>query len=316
MTIPTLHAPLKDSPTTFLTAGINDTETVLQVADASAFEAAGITRLTLGIDEDKTETVEVVEYSEDLYGALTNEIVVIRGADPLSWPSDTTISRVFTAEDLEEVHEFLEDHDHASGYGTQIPTEGLENQSVTGAKIANETITPVQILNRTRKIFLPATFPYVSISATLPDPDWPIATTPDFGIKLPHDQQTLVGTNGIIPVDYVSDGVLTPVVQTFLGGTPGLQAYFRYEVNIGGIGERVDAKTLTEYDYEGAVDVAPFSLSVYNFINMPSLALPSSGLESGDILSIYFRREGAHASDTFQAWLMLRGFILTYTANS
>ena len=62
MTIPTLHVPQKDSPQSTLATGVNDSVTTLVLADSSIFETAGVTRLTLGLDQSNTETVTVTNY--------------------------------------------------------------------------------------------------------------------------------------------------------------------------------------------------------------------------------------------------------------
>jgi len=152
-TKPTIHIPHKDSPETYLTAGIDDDDTVLTVADASIFDAAGITRLTLGLGTAVTETVTVVDI-------INNEISVTRGTPAYSWPIDTRIARVITAEDFLELKQYLlyleenlvtnaNSHNHDGGDGAQIPTGGLANLAVTADKIANTTITGGKMVNAT-----------------------------------------------------------------------------------------------------------------------------------------------------------------------
>lgn len=152
-TKPTIHIPHKDSPETYLTAGIDDDDTLLTVADGSIFDAAGITRLTLGLGTAVTETVTVV-------GIVNNAINVTRGTPAYSWPIDTRVARVITAEDFLELKQYLlyleenlvtnaNSHDHAGGDGAPIPTTGLGDLAVTNDKIANATIAGGKLVNGT-----------------------------------------------------------------------------------------------------------------------------------------------------------------------
>lgn len=146
MTIPTLHPPLKDSPGTVLTDSINSGDTILKVQSASDFQSAGITRLSLGIDGAYTETVTVNSYIS------STQINVTRGSPAYSWSTGTKVSRVLTAEDINDIHQYLGDlntrmvsngntHNHTLGAGSQIPTAGIENNSISSEKVIDSAIT-------------------------------------------------------------------------------------------------------------------------------------------------------------------------------
>ena len=150
MTIPTLHIPQKDSPQTTLAVEINDTVTTLTLADSSIFEADGVTRLTLGIDQTNTEVITVSSYDG------SNVITVIRGSPAYSWPIGTLIARVLNAEDIDDIHEYLthlngvltggalvtngDSHDHASGDGNQIPEGGILDGANTIKKLGTAAV--------------------------------------------------------------------------------------------------------------------------------------------------------------------------------
>lgn len=107
MTKPTLHIPQKDSPSTYLTAAADIGDSIITVADNSIFQLDPnnpITRLTLGFDTATTETVEVDGYGTE------NQITLLT---PLTynWGINTKIARVFTSNDLSEVHQYLEELD-------------------------------------------------------------------------------------------------------------------------------------------------------------------------------------------------------------
>lgn len=103
MTKPTLHIPQKDSPSTYLTAASDIGDSRITVADSSIFQIDPnnlITRLTFGFDTATTETVEV-----DNYGP-SNQITLL---SPLThaWGINTKVARIFTSNDLSEVHQYL-----------------------------------------------------------------------------------------------------------------------------------------------------------------------------------------------------------------
>lgn len=107
MTKPTLHIPQKDSPSTYLTEPSDIGDSKITVADSSIFQLDPnnpITRLTLGFDTATTETVEVKAYGAG------NQIELLT---PLTynWGDGTKIARVFTSNDLSEVHQYLEELD-------------------------------------------------------------------------------------------------------------------------------------------------------------------------------------------------------------
>ena len=150
MTIPTLHVPQKDSPQSTLATGVNDSVTTLALADSSIFEADGVTRLTLGLDQSNTETVTISSYDGN------NEITVVRGSPAYSWPSGTLVARVLNSDDIVEIQQYLEHlnglhsdgsvvtngntHDHSGGDGAQIPEGGISNGAITANKIGSGAV--------------------------------------------------------------------------------------------------------------------------------------------------------------------------------
>lgn len=149
-TKPTLHIPLKDSPVTTLLSSINTGDTILQLGDSSEFEAAGITRLTIGVNTDETETVTVESYESN------NEVVVTRSASPKSWLAGAQVTRLLNAVDISEIQQYLtyldenlvtngDSHDHSGGDGAQIPEGGIATGAVTETKIGTDAVTNSKI---------------------------------------------------------------------------------------------------------------------------------------------------------------------------
>lgn len=152
MTLPTLHVPLKDSPETSLTDSINTLDTILKVVSATAFQTAGITRLSIGIDAVETETVTVVQYLS------STQIEVTRGSGAKSWGIGAKVSRVLTAEDITDIHDYLTGlnsgmvtngnaHNHDGGDGAQIPTNGIADNSINNLKLIDNCISTDKIID-------------------------------------------------------------------------------------------------------------------------------------------------------------------------
>jgi len=102
-----MHAPQKDSPSTYLTQSISSTDITINVADASVLPAVVPFPIipfpvTLGYDTSLTETVMVTAISG-------NQLTVTRGDYPLDWPLETTVARTFNAEDWSDVIDNIED---------------------------------------------------------------------------------------------------------------------------------------------------------------------------------------------------------------
>ena len=229
----TLHIPQKDSPSTYLTAAIDEDDTTLMVADSSIFQNVDgendITRLTLGFDTATTETVTVVSYGAG------NTIVVERGTPSYSWGSGTTkIARVLTAQDITEIHSNITDHDHTSPDWTQIPTDGIEDHAITPVKldsnitnhdhtgpdwtqiptdgIEDYAITPAKLANRIRRITL----------STMTSGIIAMAGEYVHGARVKYSptEQLYANFHGFIPKDFVSNAVLVVMISNFIHLTP------------------------------------------------------------------------------------------------
>lgn len=159
MTKPILHIVQKDSPIAFLTAGINDSSTILILDNSRIFLDDNITRLTLGITSEITETIDIVSYDND------NQITVIRGTPAYNWPINTPVARVLTKQDITEIHSYLnyldseitgiitdelitngDGHNHITG-GSEIPTNGIQNEAITNSKLASNSVNGTKFLN-------------------------------------------------------------------------------------------------------------------------------------------------------------------------
>lgn len=291
----TLRKAQKDSPSTFLMTAINTTTTSITVANSDIFNISPpITRLTLGYDQDVTETVTVVSYG------ASGQITVVRGSPGMSWPQGTKVARVLTAEDINEIQQYL---------------DYVDGMPIDGTLIVDNSIPILKNILRTKKVFYSI---YSYIDPSNPNSVYysPWNTSASFGIMLEGNKaHGSIGSSGIIPSDYVNGGIVYPVLQTFLGMDTGHPAYFEYEVNVGQFigGGRIDSRTQNlEYRFEGPVNIPPTTVnSGYMFVDMPGITLPT--VYADDIITIDFLRDPLNSLDTYTLSLSLRGFILSYS---
>lgn len=225
MTVPTLHAPQKDSPETYLTASIIVADTVITVANSSIFQTAGITRLTLGSNTTTTETVTVTNYGID------NQITVIRGTPAYNWPTNTVVGRVFTNLDLSEIHQYLLDletdrvtngdsHNHDGGDGGQIPGGGIQGGAITLGHMAANSVGTDQYVNgsieavhmkamtsaQLKGIISDETGSGALVFGTAPTLSSPVLTTPALGTP---SSGVLTNCTGL-PTTGLLDSAVTP----------------------------------------------------------------------------------------------------------
>ena len=175
----TLHRAQKDSPSTYLTVGIDEDDTTLTVGNSDIFQhrpdAGDVTRLTLGFDTATTETVTVVSYG------ASNTIVVERGTPAYSWSFGTKIARVLTAQDINEIQDVL---------GNIVPrTRSFLVPAVAGGNIP--------------------TFEQVGYEST---------AYYFGGLNLSPDMPTAYGYFSV-PKDFVNNMTVTPIFTGMPGGT-------------------------------------------------------------------------------------------------
>ena len=267
----TLHKPQKDSPSTFLAESINQYTTTLAVVDSSIFQdqplVGNVTRLTLGFDTATTETVLVESYDQG------NEITLSsRGTPSYSWAAGTKIARVFTSYDLSEIHLALNDlnandvtngnlHDHQGGDGAQIPTEGIQNEAITAAKIAN----------RRRRVTLASmTNGYLALAGTFVH-----------GARLKYDptiEARYANFHGVVPKDFLSDGILYVLISNFINMT-AVDAL----INVGVTRFSVDSYLGGFMDLETTLNVPGVSIGDPHYI-IRTKAIPLANIAADDYI--------------------------------
>lgn len=269
----TLHKPQKDSPSTYLTVGIDGDDTTLTVADSDIFQhqpgIGDVTRLTLGFDTATTETVEVTEYGAD------NKIHIIRKPDGLpsySWASGTKVARVLTAQDILDIHSAIGDlnandvtggnaHDHSGGDGAQIPTGGIQDEAITAGKIAN----------RRRRVTL----------ASMTDGYLALAGTFVHGARLKYEptiEARHANFHGVVPKDFLSDGILYVLISNFIM-TTAVDAH----INVGVTRFSVDSYLGGFMDLETTLNVPGLTLGDPHYI-IRTKAIPLANIAADDYI--------------------------------
>lgn len=332
-TKPTLYIPQKDSPSTFLMADISDIDTSITVGDNSIFQGTeDIVRLTIGINEEVTETVTVVSYG------AAGQITIVRGTPSKAWTIGAKIARVLTAADISEVHEYLDalneevidiNEEVAAAATNAVGTSRLENSAVTAlklaanavetAKIANSAVTNDKILdgavnaakiaNRTRRITLSA-FGNGEITTG--------GTTTTFfvsGIRVrPADagqtNSTYVAFNGFIPKDFVSDAILYVMFANFL------QYNSQTTVAISALTTRFATDNALG---SGGIDVnvnlvVPSGTSADPYYRIRIAAIPLVGVQADDFVSGGAMVKGNYAYDNMD--VTFEGAYIEYLADS
>jgi len=265
----TLHKPQKDSPSTYLTVGIDGDDTTLTVADSNIFKnqpgIGDVTRLTLGFDTATTETVTVVSYETG------NAIKVERGTPSYSWASGTKIARVLTAQDILDIHLAINDlnandvtngnlHDHQGGDGAQIPTAGIQDGAITTDKIQN----------RRRRIHLSSMG------------NGPLATAGTFvhgpRIKYSPSDPKNASFNGVVPKDFLSDGILYVLISNFIS-TIAVDVH----INVGVTRFSVDSYLGGFMDLETTLNVPGVTFGDPHYI-IRTKAIPLENIASDDYI--------------------------------
>ena len=128
MVLKTMYPPQKDSPSVFLMGNISASDTLITVSNSAVLPQTVPFPLTLGVDKTVTETVLVTAIGTN------NQLTITRGTSPLSWVAGTIAGRVFTAQDLSDLQENVENiADEVDTYQEQLNAhetaiEGLETK--------------------------------------------------------------------------------------------------------------------------------------------------------------------------------------------
>lgn len=294
----TLHKPQKDSPSTFLTESINQSATTLAVVDSAIFQdqplVGNVTRLTLGFDTATTETVTVVSYGS------SNRITVQRGAPSYSWPVGTKIARVLTAQDILDIHIAINDldakdvtngnlHNHQSGDGGQIPTAGIQDGAITADKIQN----------RRRRVHLSST------GNGLPASSGTFITGQRIKYS-PTEDAKQASFNGIVPKDFLSDGILYVLISNFIHMT-AVDAY----INVGVTRFSIDSNVAGFMDLETTLNIPGFASWDPNY-TIRTKAIPLENIAPDDYITGGVRL----GSEAGEVEVIYQGAYLDYLADS
>lgn len=169
---------------------------------------------------------------------------------------------------------------------------------VATASLADSAVTAAKIANRTRVVGIPCTGGWdlapLELDRTNAHP---------YGGPLADGTSTQMFGYFYVPSDYVSDGVVIPVV--YAEGTGNL--YALQTLYYAATGET-----------PGSVGTAVTTQAVTNtkVTNCTSIQTAMTGIAAGDHVMIMFQRTGGNASDTVGADCQFVGWLLSYTADS
>jgi len=160
-------------------------------------------------------------------------------------------------------------------------------------------VTPDDIQDRTRRIFIPATGGYetAAIEAQSIPHVWPQ------GWDLADAIVRAVVGDGRIPTDFVSGATVSALVQSGANGN----VWVNHIAHCGAVGEDYSIHTVTSG--AAAVAVVANQQALITPLNLAAAAL-------GDYLHLWFWRDGTNGSDTTTASLHFLGWLLEYTADS
>lgn len=187
------------------------------------------------------------------------------------------------------------------GFG-QLSLLAFPDNLITGAKLLDETITPVKIANRTRQIFVPASHM------------WPATVYPatlekfTFGTAMAFDNAATeeCSTGFMVPSDYVSGTLNFYLVWTKSAAGSGDVAWVIGE-SVAGDGEVLPGQN----PVVGSVYAVP--AGIYE-IEVDLLA--SFTVSVGDFIMVNIFRFGSDPSDGYTGRALLIGAYLSYLADS
>jgi len=170
---------------------------------------------------------------------------------------------------------------------------------ITGDMIANESITPIKIQNRTRKFWCAAVDAYDNTA----EPGWNTGT--GWGWQFADNINTRGDGAFTVPADFVSD---LRVMAIVVSGSDGGHFYIGNAAYYGADGEAWD----THADSFASAAVANPGNEIKAEVAQMSLA----DAAIGDHIALAFARYGGNAADTATGTLIFMGWIISYTADS
>lgn len=185
---------------------------------------------------------------------------------------------------IDAVQQGIEEHDHA---GLGDGDAGSVGTGVIGA---------TEIADRTRKFVVS------------PVGGWNATDSADLVVSTPGltllDGRVCYAAGGFhCPQDL---GSLTSVKALIIPSGTG-NVYSEHTANYAAVGEVYNTHTET-------VAFATSAVTLNEFEAIQALSLAS--LAAGDVVNVWFRRDGTHASDTVNAIVYFLGWIVEYTADS
>jgi hypothetical protein len=172
-----------------------------------------------------------------------------------------------------------------------IELADMAANSVDSDQYVDGSIDAIHIANRTRTIYVPAS------------PEDHTITHDGRGFAMADAVDTEIFGTFHVPADYVSDMTVEAVVYPFASAN----IYCSHEVYYGAVGE-----SYSTHSAASAVSAVAVTNAIYNEIK--SLALANASI--GDYAVVVFTRVATDPLDTINDTVYIRGFIVSYTADS
>jgi hypothetical protein len=175
----------------------------------------------------------------------------------------------------------------------------VKDLGITTAKIAADAVTTAKIPNRTRSVFVSASGVADAISSGND-----IGRNEHAGFEINNTSIYVAFGEFIVPRDFVSGMTVKAVFQP--GGSGN--AYVKSEARYGASGEAYSNHTDDDGGY-AAIAVTNALLSVVQSVSLSNAAI-------GDYVTMTWYRDGTHGSDTVEAFIYFKGWLVEYTADS
>lgn len=182
----------------------------------------------------------------------------------------------------------------------QIDSEHYVDGSIDTAHIGDSQVTAAKIANRTRLLWIPTQDTNWNETDSLPvtrQHAWP------YGNPLTDGKIVHAWGSFTVPSDYVSDGVVVPVV--YAAGTGNMYA-----------GQSLYYAATGETPTEIATALAAQAMTNTKLTACTTIQTAFGAIAAGDFVSIKFYRDAVSATDTIGGYCQIMGWYLTYTADS
>lgn len=245
---------------------------------------------------------------EVTWASFECEITVIKGTETGGTPSAPSIPSTAGTNYAIQICQALVNNagdvtitDERTWAITPTDDSTLEDNGAGALRIKDSGVTAAKIANRARHFFVPAVEMVDNLSS---GDDVPRNELAGYEASTTADKVYIAFGEFVVPTDYASAMTAKAVYQP---GATG-DVYTKNEARYGASGESYSTHTADDGGY-AAVAVTNAQLFIGQSMSLSSAA-------SGDIVSLAWYRDGDHVSDTVNAYVYFKGWLVEYTADS